>query len=414
MISSKDSKVGYVYDEKYSWFDSGPLHIENLQPVEHWENVDTKRRIHSLLLVSGIYEKLLHLKARDATREELLLFHTPEYVDKVQALSSGEGGKVGDEAYVCKMSYEIAARSAGGVLSAVEAVLEGRVKSCYCLCRPPGHHALSNEGMGFCVFNNIVIGALHAKNIYSRHRGEDNCRPRIAIVDYDVHHGNGTESAFEDDDEVLFISLHQDNNYPLNEGGIRNDGSSTTINVPLPPGSGSGAYRYAMRKIVVPAVENFRPDIILVSSGFDASYMDPLSCMMLSSEDFKFIASSLLSLASKFCEGRIIFVHEGGYSKHYTPFCAVGVFQAMLETGTSEKLSSIDPFLEEVNNWGYQNAQAHQERVVDEIARKHCLSQASDASGVIRKKVKSMLAQLSKQESLSILQSLTSDLERGD
>lgn len=201
--------------------------------------------------------------------------------------------------------------------------------------RPPGHHARPSEGMGFCIFNNIAIAAKYLLTAYP-----DTIR-NIAIVDYDVHHGNGTQDIFLNDDHCLFISIHQDCNFPLHSGDVTDTGEKnssrakinsnscngnddddeegrsfyTTINVPLPPGSGKGAYKCAFETIVIPALDRFKPDFILVSSGFDASYADPLSAMMLSSEDFHFMAESLVSTADRLCHGRTVFFHEGGYSE---------------------------------------------------------------------------------------------------
>jgi len=176
----------------------------------------------------------------------------------------------------------------------------------------------------------------------------------------------------------LFISLHQDNNYPLGAGGVNKHGVETNINVPLPPGSGSGAYRKAFDRIVVPAIERFKPDLILVSSGFDASFMDPLSCMMLTSDDFRGFADDLVKLAMRFCDNKIIFVHEGGYSRHYTPFCAVAVIESILGKTKENDVLVEDPFLSEAKAWGYQECQPHQARLVELVAKNHNLLSVLD------------------------------------
>ena len=179
--------------------------------------------------------------------------------------------------------------------------------------------------MGFCIFNNIAISAEYARAKYNARK--------ICIVDYDVHHGNGTQEHFYERDDVLFISIHQDGNYPLKSGSMKEIGSGRgegkTINVPLPPGSGHGAYMEAFKSVVTPAVNAFAPDLILVSSGFDASYMDPLARMMLSSESFRLMARSLVALADTHCRGRIAFFHEGGYSEVYVPFCGLAVVEEL-------------------------------------------------------------------------------------
>lgn len=389
--------MGWVNEELYYWHRAGTLnYTESLvEPLENWENADTKRRFANLLARTGVLRKLCPVEARRATRDEICAFHTPEYHDKIKSQSRSElGGNGGENACFQFGGYDIASLSAGGVLAAVEAVSKKEIDTAYCLVRPPGHHAKRDFGMGFCIFNNIAIAALKLKEMGYR---------KIAIVDYDVHHGNGTEEAFFDDPDVLFISIHQDNNYPQgNSGGITTKGSDkakdsktgmyTTINIPLPPGSGSGAYRYAFSEVVIPSVSKFEPDFILVSSGFDASYSDCLGAMMLSSEDYRVFTSMLMSVASVKCEGRIVFAHEGGYSKDYVPFCGLGTVQALLGIQEATEEGYIkDPYLEEVTNWGYQDLQSHQLRIVDTAAMLHGLK---DMDTVINNQLKSLSANL--------------------
>lgn len=363
-------KVGFVYEEIYNWHRSGDLHCGQplVEPLESWENEGTKRRFANLLAVTGLIKKLEHIQARQATKEEILRFHTEEYHDRVESGSSSPlGASVGEEAIFGFGAYEIAAMSAGGVIAAVEAIMEEQIKRAYCLVRPPGHHAERDTGMGFCLFNNVVLAAMHLREKYGAVK-------KIAIVDYDVHHGNGTQQAFFDDKDVFFISLHQDNNYPQgNSGSIEERGSEsakdeqgyyTTINVPLPPGSGRGVYRYVFKELVLPAVSRFQPDFILVSNGFDAEYCDCLAAMMLSSDDYHHFASELCSLSDSLpnCKG-ICFVHEGGYSKDYVPFCGTAVIEALLGTEPAKRV--VDPYLAEVQQWGYQDMQLHQKLIVD-------------------------------------------------
>jgi len=213
--------------------------------------------------------------------------------------------------------------------------------------------------MGFCIFNNVVIAAMHAKSLGLQ---------RIAIIDYDVHHGNGTQDAFWDDPNTLFISIHQDNNYPIGTGSIDELGGDgaigTTINIPMPPGSGSGAYQYAFDRVIIPVLHRFQPDMIFVSSGFDASFADPLGAQMLSSEDFAIFTRKLMDVANTYSKGRILFTHEGGYSKDYVPFCGL----AVVETLSEEKTNVVDSYLDECKAKGYQNCQIHQAAVVDTVA----------------------------------------------
>lgn len=354
-------KTGYVFEEIYMWHDSGTINFDKwVQPGEHWENPDTKRRFHGLLNASGLLDKLITIKARQATKEEILRFHTEEYHDRIVRESEhSKGGDGGELARFGKGGYEIAALSAGGVIAATEAIIQGKIDNAYCLVRPPGHHAKSDLGMGFCIFNNVVIGAKHARQLGMN---------KIAIIDYDVHHGNGTQDAFWDDPNTLFISIHQDNNYPIGTGSMDEMGGDgaigSTINIPLPPGSGSGAYRYAFERVIIPSLHRFQPDMIFVSSGFDASFSDPLGAQMLSSEDFAFFTRKLMDVANLFSKGRILFTHEGGYSKDYVPFCGL----AVVETLAEEKTNVVDSYLDECKAKGYQNCQIHQAAVVDTVA----------------------------------------------
>lgn len=213
--------------------------------------------------------------------------------------------------------------------------------------------------MGFCIFNNVVLGAMHAKHLGIH---------KIAIIDYDVHHGNGTQDAFWNDPNTLFISIHQDNNYPIGTGSIDEMGGDgaigTTVNIPMPPGSGSGAYQYAFDRVIIPMLHKFQPEMIFVSSGFDASFADPLGAQMLSSEDFAIFTRKLMNVANIYSKGRILFTHEGGYSKDYVPFCGL----AVVETLSEEKTLVVDSYLDECKAKGYQNCQIHQAAIVDTVA----------------------------------------------
>lgn len=352
------------------WHDSGSLSFNKwTQPSEGWENSFTKNRFHSLLEVSGLTSCLQRIQIRKALKEEILRFHTEEYVNRICELSETmNGGNAGDFVRFGHGGYEIALFSAGGVLSAVEELMlsdeQRTISNAYCLVRPPGHHAERDIGKGFCIFNNIALGALHARYLHQLQHPQE--RYRIAIIDYDVHHGNGTQQAFWSDPDTLFICLHQDSNYPIGTGKITETGDPDTaprsvINVPLPPGSGCGAYRYAFDKLVIPAVAQFQPQFIFVSSGFDASFTDQLGAMMLSSDAYRYMTQQLVDVADRFCPGRLLFAHEGGYSKDYVPYCGL----AVVETLSGMKTACEDPYLQDVHNWGYQDLQPHQKVVID-------------------------------------------------
>ena len=231
--------TGLVWDERYMWHDSGN-HFGPpspwLEPTPHLESADAKRRIKNLLDASGLSADLVAIAARPATDGEILRAHKPGYVERIKAISAGGGGNIAKVAttHIGANGFAIAALSAGGAIAAVDAVIDGAVKNAYALIRPPGHHAEPDEGKGFCVFNNAAIAALHAIEA----RG----LARIAVVDWDAHHGNGTQAIFWEDPRVLAISLHQDDVFPPGSGLAAEIGAGPgrgfTINVPLPPGSG--------------------------------------------------------------------------------------------------------------------------------------------------------------------------------
>ena len=235
-------------------------------------------------------------------------------------------------------SYEIALLAAGGAIVAVDAVLDEEVENVYALVRPPGHHALPDTGIGFCLFGNVAIAVLHARHL----RGLD----RVAVVDWDVHHGNGTEAAFYDDPSVLTISIHQDSCFPPGSGPVERTGEGRgdgfNVNVPLPPGSGDGAYHAAFERVVLPALHSFRPELVVVASGFDANGMDPLGRMLLHSGSYRWMTRQLLDAAHETADGRLVLCHEGGYSTAVVPFCGLAVLEEL--SGITTDVS--DPFLQ--------------------------------------------------------------------
>lgn len=332
-----------------------------VQPLGHIENPDGKRRIRNLVEVSGLLDHLVQLKPRTATRDEILRLHAPEYVDRIEKASSQMGGDAGELTPFGPGSYEIALLAAGGCLTAVEAVLDGTVDNAYALVRPPGHHAERDKGRGFCLFANTALAAAHARHALGL--------SRVAIVDWDVHHGNGTEHAFYADPTVLTISIHQDNNYPPQSGAIRDtgagEGEGYNINVPLPPGSGVGAYVATFERVVAPALRAFRPELILVASGLDASAMDPLASMMMTSDGYRRLTQIMLAVARDVCGGRLVACHEGGYSPAYVPYCGL----AILEEMAGFRTALADPLLDLLAGFAGQDLQPHQEAVVVEAAK---------------------------------------------
>jgi acetoin utilization deacetylase AcuC-like enzyme len=313
--------------------------------------------------VSGLLDQLVRIDPRVATVEELCRFHTPDYVEHIRTLSAGSGGEgVDGTTVIGKGSYDVALLSAGGVIAAVDAVIDGQVDNVYALVRPCGHHALPDAAMGFCLFGNAAIATHHARVV----RGLE----RVAIVDWDVHHGNGTQAAFYDDPSVLTISLHQDNCFPPGSGLIEETGEGAgegyNINVPLPPGSGDGAYVAAFERIVVPALERFRPQLIIVASGLDASAMDPLGRMMLSPDGYGRLAQIMVDAAARLCDGKLVVEHEGGYSAELVPFCGLAIVEALAGVSTECKGTILHDF---PAHMGQQELQPHQAALIDRVAQ---------------------------------------------
>ena len=331
-------RTGYVWHERYAWHDTG-THVGIFpaggfnQPHMTFESAESKSRMAGLVEVSGMIDELVRVKPRMATKNDLLRVHDAEYVDRIERESADRGGDGGDGfTPFGPGSYDIARLAAGGTMAAAEAVLTGTVDNSYALVRPPGHHARRDTGMGFCMFSNVCVAIEYVRaNLGVQ---------RVAIVDYDVHHGNGAESIYWDDGGVLTISLHQDRLFPQNTGNITDTADGTNINVPLPAGCGNGAYLAAIERVAVQAVTAFRPDIIFVSSGFDPSPVDPLGCMTVTSGGFKDIATLLVGLAENVCDGKIVFSHEGGYSPVHVPFCGLAVLEAL----TGHETGVPDPF----------------------------------------------------------------------
>src|ERR1700704_3862457 len=348
------------------WHDTGtsawvvPASL-TVEPMGHIESAEGKRRIRNLVEVSGLMDHLVQLKPRPATEAEVLRLHTREYVERIKKMSSEMGGEAGEETPFGRGSYEIALLAAGGCITAVDAVLDGKVDNAYALVRPPGHHAEKDQGRGFCIFGNIALAAMHARQARRL--------ARVAIVDWDVHHGNGTEHAFYADPTVLTISVHQDNNYPAHSGGIADKGKGAgegyNINIPLPAGSGVGAYVETFDRVVAPALRAFRPELILVASGLDASAMDPLASMMMTSDGYRTLTQTVLECAHDVCGGRLVACHEGGYSPAYVPYCGLAILEEMAGVRTG----LADPLLALLAAFGGQEIQPHQEAVVREAEK---------------------------------------------
>ena len=356
--------TGLVWHERYMWHDTGSGAGELparrwLEPATHVENPATKRRLKNLLDATGLTERLLVLTPRGATADEIERVHERGYVERIRELSDAAGGDAGGESPFGPGAYEIALLAAGGAITALEAVLDGRVANAYALVRPPGHHALPHTGMGFCLFANVAVAVRHVQ----AERGVG----RVAVVDWDVHHGNGTQAIFDDDPNVLAVSLHQDGLYPPGSGSREENGAGAgagaTLNVPLPAGSGREAYLSALERVVVPALDRFRPELIVVACGFDAGALDPLGRMLLPAGTFGEMTDVLLDAAWRLCGGRLVCSHEGGYSADHVPFCGLAVIERL----SGESAGVEDPFAYLAAVPG-QELQQHQEAEIEAAA----------------------------------------------
>jgi acetoin utilization deacetylase AcuC-like enzyme len=351
-------RTGWVFDERFLWHDSGTAAGTRgpggwIAPGRPFEQPGVAARTRDLVAASGLLERLVTLRARRASDEELLRVHDAAWIDTLERTAAAGGGTAGVNVPVGVDSVAIARLAAGGAVAAVDAVLDGTVDNAYALLRPPGHHATPTAGRGFCLLNSVAVAVQAA-----RARGAG----RVAVVDWDVHHGNGTQDAFLDDPAVLTVSLHQDRLFPPDSGGVDETGAAgTNINVPLPPGCGEGAYVEAMRTVVVPAVRAFAPELIVVACGFDASALDPLGRMQLRARSFALLARAVLGLASDVCAGRVVCCHEGGYSEYYVPFCVVAVIEELSESRTGVE----DPYFPPDRELSYDALQDHQRRAIE-------------------------------------------------
>ncbi|SDJ59542.1 class II histone deacetylase [Billgrantia gudaonensis] len=354
--------TGFYWHERCFWHDPGAIGVfsapgEFLQPQPASESPESKRRLKNLLEVSGLIDELAVRKAPPAGREDLERFHTARYLDALEAGDRERGGDGGDCAPYTPGSLAAARQSAGLAMAAVEAVATGELANAYALCRPPGHHAEADRGRGFCLLGNVPLAVMRARAL-----GQVG---RVAILDWDVHHGNGQQTAFYAEPEVLTVSIHQAGNFPLETGEFAERGSGAgegaNVNLPLPPGCGLGAYEYAMGELVLPAIEAFAPELIVVACGYDACAKDPLGKMLLNSRAFGDMTRQLKSLAERLCDGRLVMIHEGGYSEGYAPLCGHAVIQAL----AGSAIEVPDPQNDEIAAWAYQALQPHQRELID-------------------------------------------------
>jgi acetoin utilization deacetylase AcuC-like enzyme len=329
------------------------LFVEHNNGPGHPESPERILAIVDSLKEHGIFERLVKLPPRDATQEEITMVHTPSYYYKIQSTRGKPRVFLDADTSTCPVSFDAAVRAAGAVLSAVDSVMDGTLDIGFPLVRPPGHHAEADRAMGFCLFNNVAIGAAHAMRRWGL--------KRILIVDWDLHHGNGTQRTFYNVPEVLYFSTHQYPHYPgtgsVGEVGV-DRGEGYTINVPLHPGMGDREYIKIFSEILGPVCSQFEPELVLVSVGFDTYVEDPLGGMEVTPDGFAMQARYLKEKAEEYCSGRIVYVLEGGYNLEGLWLSAKSVFEELFglaktdygNLGAPTKADSIIEHVKEVHS----------------------------------------------------------------
>ena len=313
-------RTGYVYAIRYLLHDPGSWHPER---------PDRLKAIQAALEDSGVYELLVRLRPDYAPLEWVERLHDPDYIRRFkEACEQGRQMLDTQDCGISKDSYMTALLAVGGVMLAVDAVMKGEVDNAFCAVRPPGHHAERDRAMGFCFFNNVALGAVYALENYGLER--------VAIVDWDVHHGNGTQHLFEADPRVFYVSLHEDPQYCYPGTGYTREvgtgpGKGFNLNLPFPPRSEDSDYLEALKKEALPRLRRFAPQLVFISAGFDAHTKDPLAHMNLTREGYRDMGRLLLDLALETAGGRLITVLEGGYNLEVLEECVEDHVRLLLD-----------------------------------------------------------------------------------
>jgi len=293
-------KTGIVKDRKYMEHWMGEYHPESPMRLE---------AIYAMLEEPDMAGKFVEVSTRPADKKDILTVHAPAYVERIESTAGVEYTYLDPDTQTCAASYDAAMMAAGGLCQAISMVCSGEIRNAFALVRPPGHHAERGHAKGFCLFNNVAIGAKYAQ----KHLGVS----RILIVDWDLHHGNGTQHCFEEDPSVLYFSTHQYPYYPgtgaFDEVG-RAEGRGFTINVPLTIGHGDGEYLTIYDQLLRPVAMQYKPELILVSAGFDIYYGDPLGGMNVTPKGFAGLTRLIMDIASRCCAGKVVLTLEGGYN----------------------------------------------------------------------------------------------------
>ncbi|MCX6354025.1 MAG: histone deacetylase [Candidatus Aureabacteria bacterium] len=312
-----DLHTGIVYSDTYLDHDPGPGNPET--PARLKAVVETLKR-------TKIWDELFPIEPVPATSEQVRRIHSREHIERVRDACERAPADLDWDTKVSGDSYDAALLAAGGVIAAVDTLMAGKARNAFCAVRPPGHHATREKAMGFCLFNNVAIGARHVQDKYKL--------SNVLIVDWDAHHGNGTQEAFYDDPTVLYFSTHQFPCYPgsgrADERGAGN-GLGYTINVPMTPGSGDGEFLKAFREKLLPAAEKMKPDFVMVSAGFDAHDGDPLTQLGVSTAGFARMTELVKGIAEEHADGKLVSVLEGGYDLENLGQSVVAHIKALLE-----------------------------------------------------------------------------------
>jgi len=293
-------RTGFVYHPQYLEHDMGARHPESPERL---------RAIVARLQESGVFDRLVHIQPLPAADEWITYIHAASYLETLKRRAPTHGRvSLDPDTSMSPGSLSAAYLAAGGLLTAADAIVSGSIDHAFCAVRPPGHHAEHDRAMGFCLFNNVAIAARYLQRKHGI--------ARVLIVDWDVHHGNGTQHAFYDDPSVLFFSTHQYPHYPgtgrPSEEG-EGAGKGTTINVPMTAGEGDDVYRQLFEKVLIPAADNFKPDFVVLSAGFDAHRNDPLASMGLTEDGYAELTRLVVQIAQRHCNGRVLSSLEGGY-----------------------------------------------------------------------------------------------------
>lgn len=287
-----------------TFYYSNPICLEHLVPAGHPERPDRMKALEAVFEHEHFNTLVRHL-APEAVAEAVLLAHPESYLAKIKAAIPETGfSRIDSDTTASPRSMEAALISVGGAMAAVDAVFKKEADNAFVATRPPGHHAEKNTSMGFCLFNQAAIAARHAQKAYGAER--------VAIVDWDVHHGNGTQDIFYDDPSVIYCSTHQMPLYP-GTGALRETGKGNIFNAPLSANDGSDHFREAFRTRILPALEEARPDLIIISAGFDAHHRDPLAEINLVADDFDWATGKLMDIAGRYSGNRVVSLLEGGY-----------------------------------------------------------------------------------------------------